>query len=76
MSQAVIMSDTSEVQAGSRNESPQLSGRRNNLFPSNDNFGFFSIPFEKFREDALSEWTSALTLLGKVPSAKRVCPNQ
>ncbi len=27
--------------------------------------GYFSIPFEKFREDALSEWTSALTLLGK-----------
>lgn len=42
-------------------DSPTLTPRR---FLNNDNFGYFSIPFEKFREDALSEWTSTLTLLG------------
>lgn len=44
---------------------PMLSTRSPSFLRS-ESLGFFSVPFEKFREDAVSELTGALTLLDTI----------
>lgn len=50
----------------SRPPSPILRpGAPGSLSNTNLGMGFFSVPFERFVRDDVSDWTSAFTLLGE-----------
>ncbi|PAV21114.1 integral to membrane [Pyrrhoderma noxium] len=45
---------------------PSPTARRTSKHRSGNSMGFFSVPFERFNRDEISEWSSAFTLLDTI----------